>query len=252
MPVNSPITQTLTPTGYIFNIQQDVIDALQGRTDVTPAQVAYYVGKAVWEITESYPFEELRTTGPTYQLISGQAIYPIDMFLNPGDDYTSNESFAIYVDFPNNTVVSAINYKTPKAIELMTAPATQGVPAWWTRYGPNIHLGPVPFYNYSVFMRYQVRHPFSTPPSIDDPLYITNSWFDIVAYVAAMRIAIVKRWTDQRKELHDLLYGDPEFIQSDGKRGRPGLIAARTFQVERDQKFNTRQLMAIQPRYNAR
>ncbi len=134
----------------------------------------------------------------------------------------------------------------------MMTQATRGIPAYWTRYGQNIHLAPTPYQQFTVFMRYQVRHPFSTPAAQTDPLYITNSWFDIVAYAAAMRIAIVKRWTDQRKELHDMLYGDPEYVMTEGKRGRPGLIAARIMQVERDEKFDTRQLMPISPRYNAR
>jgi hypothetical protein len=243
---------SLTPTGTIATIQQDVIDALQGRTDVTAAQVANYVAKAVTEITESNPFEELRTTGPIYNLIQGTSIYPLALFMNGGDDYTSNESFGIYIDYPNNTVVNQLKYRTPKALEDMMGAATMGIPAWWTRFGPNIHFGPVPLANYAVFMRYQVKHPFSTPAAITDPLYINSSWFDIIAYSAAMRIAIVKRWTDQRKELHDLLFGDPEFITSQGKRGRPGLMQARLFQVERDQMFDTRQLTMVVPRYNSR
>jgi hypothetical protein len=233
-------------------VQQDVIDALQGRTDITSAQVANYVAKAVRELTESNPFEELRTTGPTFTLIAQQAIYPIELFLNEGDDMTSNESFAIYIDYPNNTVINTMKYRTPKAMEQMIGPVTQGIPAYWSRFGPNIHLAPVPYQPFSVFMRYQVRHPFSQPPVLTDPLYITQSWFDIVAYSAALRIAIIKRWTDQRKELHDLLYGDPEFVQSGGKRGRPGLVQARLFQVERDQMFDTRQLTPLTPRYNSR
>lgn len=239
-------------TGTIETLQPLVIDALQGRTDISDATVAQYVALSMREITESYPFEELRTTGPLYNLTTGQPIYPISVFMNSQDSYTLNESFAIYVDYPNNTVVANLKYKTPRAIELMIAPATQGVPAWWTRYGTNIHLGPTPFAPYAVFMRYQVKHVFSNPPSIADAIYIPHSWFDIVAYAAAERIAIVKRWTDQRKELHDLLYGDPEFVNSQGRRGRPGLIAARLFQVERDQMFDTRQLMPLVPRYNCR
>jgi hypothetical protein len=251
MPVLSSLS-SLNPTGTISTIQQDVLDALQGRTDISNITIAQYVAKTVWEITESHPFEELRTTGPNFTLTTGLSIYPLELFLNGGDDYTSNESFAIYVDFPTNSVVSPITYKTPAAIEVMIAPATQGVPSRWTRYGANIHLGPTPNAPYTVFMRYQVRHPFSSPPALTDPLYITNSWFDIVAYGAAMRIAITKRWPDQVKSLHDMLYGDPEYITSEGKRGRPGMIAARLFQVERDQRFNTRQLGILVPRYNAR
>ena len=251
MPVLSSLS-SLTPTGTIATLQQDVIDALQGRTDITTTMIANYVAKTVIEITESMPFEELRTTGPTYNLIQYQPIYPLALFMNGGDDYTSNESFVIYIDYPTNSVVNTMKYRTPRAIEMMIAPATQGIPAWWTRFGPNVHFGPTPNNTYSVFMRYQVRHPFSTPAAISDPLYITNSWFDIVAYGAAERIAIVKRWTDQAKTLHDILYGDPEYQLTQGKRGRPGLIAARRMQVERDQMFDTRMLTPIIPRYNSR
>lgn len=251
MPVLASLS-TLTPTGAISDIKTDVLDALQGRTDVSDTMIARYVARAVTEITESNPFEELRTTGPTYNLITGTTDYPLALFMNGGDDYTSNESFAIYIDFPTNSVVGPIRYRTPRAIEMMTAAATQGIPAWWTRFGAFIRLGPTPNNTYTVFMRYQVKHPFSLPPVIVDPLYINSSWFDIVAYNAAMRICIVKRWTDQYKVLHDLLFGDPEFVASEGKRGRPGLMQARLFQVERDQKFDVRQLTPLVPHYNPR
>jgi hypothetical protein len=251
MPVSSPLS-SLTPTGTIQTIQQDVIDALQGRTDISNAQIANYVAKTVWEITESNPFEELRTTGPNFQLTTGLSIYPTTLFLNAGDDYTFPESMGLYVDYPNNTVVTSIDYKTPRAIELMIAPATQGIPSRFTRYGSNFHLGPTPNAPYTVFLRYQVKHTFSTPPAITDPLYIDNAWFDIIAYGAAQRIAYIKRWTDMGKDIHDRLYGDPEYVSSGGKRGRPGLLAARLFQNERDSMFNTRQVGIVIPRYNAR
>jgi len=251
MPVAGPLS-SLTPTGSISTIQQDVIDALQGRTDITAAQIANYVAKAVAELTESNPFEELRTTGPNFVLTVGLSIYPTTLFLNSGDDYTFPESMGIYVDYPTNSVVSSIDYKTPRAMELMIAPATQGLPSRFTRYGGNFHLGPTPNNPYTVFLRYQAKHTFSTPPSINDPLYIDSVWFDIVAYGAAQRIAVTKRWTDQAQFLHDILYGDPEYMSTGGKRGRPGLIAGRLFQNERDQMFNTRQVGIVVPRYTAR
>ena len=251
MPLLAPLS-ALTPTGTIGTLKQDVLDALQGRTDVSDATIANYVAKAVTEITESNPFEELRTTGPTYVLTPQQPIYILELFMNQDDDYTSNESFAIFIDYPTNQVVNSLKYRTPKAIETMMSPATQGIPAYWTRYGANVHFAPVPQSAFSVFMRYQVKHPFSAPAQLGDPLYINNTWFDIIAYSAAMRIAVIKRWTDQFKFLHDLLFGDPEFVNSEGKRGRPGLVQAKLFQVERDQKFDTRQLTVVTPRYNQR
>ncbi len=251
------------PSTTIGGLVQDVTDALQGRTDLSTTFVCHYLKKALSEITESYPFEELRTTGPTVPLLTNavtfsgvvnNAVYPISYFLNTNDDLTMLEAGAIYVDFPNNTVVAPLSYKTPLSIEPMIAPATVGLPARWTRYGVNVHLGPTPNQAYSVYFRYQMRHPF---PDSDSSLstaqaYIPTSWQDIIAYAAAERIAIVKRWTDQVKFLHDILYGDPEYATSGGKRGRPGLIAARLFQQERDEMYTSRQLMPLVPRYNAR
>src|ERR1700675_4398713 len=116
-----------------------VIDALQGRTDV--ATIApKYIKRAVQEICESMPFEELKVTGPTVQLTIGQPAYPVSFFLNPGDDYVQIPSFVIFVDFPNNTVQTTINYKTVMAIDPMLGAATQGLPSRWTRFGNQIML----------------------------------------------------------------------------------------------------------------
>lgn len=242
-------------TRTINDLVPDVIEALQQRTDVAPI-VAKYVRKALIELTESTPFEELRRTGPQVQLTVGQAIYPVSQFIGPGQDYSSPEVMTIFVDVPNNTVTDVVQYKTPAAIERMISPATIGLPAWFTRYGPNFHFGPTPNAAYTVYLRYQIKHPF--PETLDQvslqgqKLHIPDSWEEIVIYSAAYRIALVKRWNDQAKVLHDILFGDPEYVASDGKRGRPGLVAARLLQNERDSKFNSRQLGIVVNRYSAR
>jgi len=237
------------PQKTINDLIPDVQDALQQRGDVA-ALVPKYMKRAIQEITESYPFEELRTTGPTVSLTAKKPTYLASFFLNTGDDYTVHSSFALFVDFPNNTVVSPVTYKTPAAIEVMLSPATIGVPSKWTRYGQNIFLGPNPDKNYSVFFRYQRRHPFSDSDNAGSSvIYLPDSWEEIVVYSTAERIAVIKRWNDQAKYLHDILYGDPEFQSSEGKRGRPGLIAARLFQQERDEQMSSRQLMVMVPRY---
>jgi hypothetical protein len=230
-----------------------VIDALQGRTDV--ATIApKYIKRAVQEICESNPFEELKVTGPTVQLTIGQPNYPVSFFLNQGDDYVQIPSFAIYVDFPNNTVLTTMNYKTVMAIDPMTGTATQGLSSRWTRYGNQIFLGPVPNQTYSVFMRYQIRHRFPLDENnlSGTMIYVPDTWEEIIAYAAAERIAVVKRWNDQATYLHQLLYGDPASRTSEGVLSRPGLIAARTLQIERDQQHNSRQLMIRISRYNQR
>jgi hypothetical protein len=237
----------------IGDLIPEVIDALQGRTDV--ASIApRYIKRALQEITINYPFEELKRTGPTVALTTGQAIYPLNTFINSNDSLGSLDVPVVFVDYPNNTVTQDLKYRTPKAIEIMLAPTTQGLPSFWTRYGMNIHLGPVPDNPYSFFLRYQTRHPFPHDEAAlsSAPLFISSEWEDIIIYAAAERIAVVKRWNDQQQFLHNLLFGDPDFQMSEGKRGRPGLISARLFQQERDQRYDSRRLGVVNSRYTGR
>lgn len=230
-----------------------VVEALQNRTDV--ASIApKYIKRAIQEICESNPFEELKVTGPTVALTTGQSLYPVSTFLNPGNDYVQIPSFCVYVDYPNNTVVTTMLYKTVMAIDPMATTATQGVPSRWTRFGTNIIIGPTPNQTYSVFMRYQVRHnfPLDETDLSGVMVYVPDTWEEIVTYAAAERIAVVKRWNDQATYLHNILWGDPASQTKDGTLARPGLIAARTLQIERDQQHNSRQLMIRVSRYNPR
>jgi hypothetical protein len=235
-------------TRVINDLLPEVINALQGRTDAT-ALIPLYMKRTLQEITDNYPFEELRTTGPLASLTATISTYPALTFLQPGDDYTIHSSFALYVDFPKNTVVSAVTYKTPAAIEVMIAPATKGIPARWTRYGANIFLGPTPDKNYQLFFRYQKRYQFIDDNLGQTPILVPPDWEEIIIYSCAERVAIVKRWNDQASYLHQILYGDPEYQQSQGKMGRPGLLSARLFQQEKDEQMSSRQLMPLIPRY---
>lgn len=244
---NLPASATKT----INDLVPYVIDALQGRTDVSTI-APRYIKRAVQEVCESNPFEELKITGPQVSLSVGVPSYPVSFFMvDKGDDYVQIPSFNIFVDFPGNTVISTMQYKTVMALDPMTGSATQGLPSRWTRYGASIVLGPNPVNPYTVFMRYQLRHPFPADESALGgwPLRIPDTWEEIVAYAAAERIAIVKRWNDQAQFLHDILYGDPEARTSQGKMGRPGLIQARLLQIERDQQHSSRQLLPLVPRY---
>lgn len=235
-------------TRAINDLVPEVINALQGRTDVSNL-VPLYMKRTLQDVTDNYPFEELRVTGPTVSLTANQPTYPASFFLNPNDDYTIHSSFTLFVDFPNNTVKSPITYKTPAGIEVMTSAATKGIPAKWTRYGTSIFLGPTPDKNYSVLFRYQKRYQFQDDNLGTTPILITDSWEEIVIYSCAMRIATVKRWNDQAKYLHDLLYGDPEYQTSAGKLGRPGLLSAKLFQQEKDEQMGTRQIIPLVARY---
>lgn len=241
-------------TKTINDLVPYVTDALQGRTDVA-AIAPKYIKRAVQEICESNVFEELKITGPTVALTVGVFSYPVATFmLDPGDDYVQVPSFALFIDFPNNTVTQNIKYKTVMALEPSLGAATTGIPSRWTRYGTNILLGPVPNQPFQVYMRYQMRHRFPLDESNlgQVKLYIPDTWEEIIAYGAAERIAIVKRWNDQATFLHNILWGDPASKTSDGTMSRPGLISARTLQIERDQRHNSRQLVPVVGRYNPR
>ena len=230
-----------------------VVDALQGRTDVS-TMAPKYIKRAVQEICESNNFEELKLTGPTVQLTTGQPYYPVSLFLQPGDDYVQIPSFLIFVDFPNNTVQTTIQYKNVMAIDPMLGSATQGLPSRWTRFGTQLFLGPTPNNTYAVFMRYLLRHrcPLDETDLSGVLVHVPDTWEEIIYYAAAERIAVVKRWNDQATYLHNLLWGDPASKMEDGKLARPGLIAARTLQVERDGRNNSRQLMMRVSRMNPR
>lgn len=251
----------LTQTGTLADLQQDIIDALQGRTDITTSQIANYSAKAIRELSENYPFEELRTDGPVFPLTIGTSTYPVTNFVNTStinptgfDEYSMPESFAIFIDFPTNTVVAPIRYKTPAAIETLVASAVQGIPAWYTRFGQNFRFGPVPNATYSVYLRYQCKHPFTatSPTLLTEKIFLPLDWYDIIAYSAAERIAIIKRWTDQAKMLHDLLYGDADHVSTGGETGQPGLIFNRLSQQQRDEAYNSRSLSIVSSRYNPR
>ena len=99
-------------------------------------------------------------------------------------------------------------------------------------------------------MRYQKRHPFNEANLVSSPVLIDETWHDIIEYAAAERGAVALRWNDQARFLHDLLFGDPEYQTSDGKKGRPGLIDARKVQMEQDEENNVRQVTVTVPRYS--
>jgi hypothetical protein len=240
-------------TKKLGDLIEDVTDALQQRSDLSDDFVCRYLRKALLEITESNPFEELRITTDTvtglYQ--SGVNTYPVTDFVPSQYDYTQITSLAVFIDSPTDTIAFPMDYMTPKAIEPMLF-ITGAFPVRWTRFGSNILCGPKPNQNYDGYVRVQVRHPFNEQNLMESQLHITSSWEDIIAYAAAQRIAVVKRWNDQATYLHNLLWGDPDYQMSGGKKGRPGLIQARRMQQERDEDMNSRQMKPRIMRYCAR
>lgn len=256
-----------SPTLKIQQLIPRVQAALQNRTDVTESQSNPEMRPSAWirdalrEITANLPFEELRqanppqvTIGPNLGVgsIGGQASYqyPVSYFLNGGDDVTLMEDPVIFLNSSLSgpaTTTSAIpypmEYLTPKAIvPLLGIPG--GIPYYYTRFGPYFWFGTQPGQNYTVYLPYQIRHPFNDDSLLQSWVCVPPDWFDIIGYAAAERGAIALRWNEQSDYLHQKLYGDPS-----AKVPLPGLIQERIMQQNRDRRLSPVQISCQVARY---
>lgn len=263
---NAPAASPL----QITHLTNKVKAALQNRSDVNETQANPEMRPSAWirdtlrELSANYPFEELRvvgplvTIGPALGFQGSNYMYPVSKFLNVGDDLTLTEDPVIFlngvqaasVNLVGNVVAPgaySMDYMTPKAIQpLIFVPG--GVPFKYTRFGNMFWFGSQPGANYKTYLPYQVRHPFDES-LLTTPIRVPADWLDIVAYAAAERGAVAFRWNDQASYLHNLLYGDPESQLKDGTLGRPGLIAAKVLQQERDRRISTIQVTPVVQRY---
>lgn len=247
---------------------------LQNRSDVSESQSneemrpSRWIRDALRELTATpdIPFEELRVVGPLVTIGPGLGwqgsnyAYPVSQFLNSGDDMVFSEDPVIYLT-PAQAITAGLtpqtvnvtgqgaaisaypmNYLTPKAIQtLLFVPG--GVPFRYTRFGAQFWFGTQPGQPYNVYLPYQRRHPFS-PDLVTTPVMLPPDWFDILSIAAAERGAVVLRWNDQGTYLHNLLYGDPKSMNPNtGQYGRPGLIAAKIAQMEKDRRVSEVQVL---------
>jgi hypothetical protein len=240
--------------------------ALQNRNDVAETAANPEMRPSAWirdtlkELTANYPFPDLQVVGPLVSIGPGLGFngsnyaYPVSSFLNAGDDATLTEDPVIFltpgkaqsvnlrqvptlVFTTSNLVAYSMDYLTPKAIQpLLFIPG--GIPFRYTRYGNQFWFGTQPGSIFNTYLPYQVRHPFDENNLTSSPLRIPSDWLDVAAYGAAERGAIALRWNDQATFLHNLLYGDPLYQSSGAEQGRPGLIAARVLQPERDRRLS--------------
>jgi hypothetical protein len=267
MSITQPAGVTLTIAGLTNKVKA----ALQNNSNVSEAQPnpemrpSAFIRDALRELTANYPFEELRKTGPLVTIGPGLGVggsnyaYPVSMFLNPGDDVTLQEDPVIFlspgqaqqsgasITTTGNVVGYSMDYLSPKAIQpLLFIPG--GVPFKYTRYGNQFWFGSQPGQPYNVYLPYQVRHQFdsSLPQTL---IKLPEDWWDILAYAAAERCAVANRWNDQATYLHNLLYGDPKSQGGGVEMGRPGLIAAKVFQQERDKGRSPVTVMPFAQRY---
>jgi hypothetical protein len=237
----------------INDLVPGVLRKLGNRTDVTPF-VPFWIKDAVIELTESYPFEELKVTGPLLQFKTNVFEYPITYFTNNNEIPTIINSW--YVSYSttlpvpgatnNNNTGRYLKFRTIPVLDVMSK--ISGVPSKWTRNGKNFIVGQAPNAAYATQMRYQREHPFlcslfDASGLLTQTIQMPASWSIIVEFEAAMIGAYENRMLDYAKMYHDVLYGDPEFQETG--RGNPGLIFSRTSNYDRDGSMNERQLQMV-------
>lgn len=243
--------------GTIQSLINDVQAWLQNRADVSESQSnpdmrpSRWIRKAIENVTQQYRFEELRTLGPTVSIGPGLGfqgsnyLYPVSMFLNPGDDYQFNESMVIFI---SPTVSYPMDYMQPKAIApLLNVPG--GVSFKYTRYGANFWFGVQSGIPYQVYFPYQRVHPFIEDNVPGSPVFLPKEWLEIVSVDAARRGAVKNRWNDQATYLYQMLHGDAAYQNSAGEKGTPGLLAPVLEQQTRDEMTSVRQIIPVATRY---
>lgn len=238
----------------VSDLYQPVQDLLMGRV-VPQAKLAEKIRKGVLELSESYKFPLLQTTGPIVQLTQNLNHYPTSYFTSPADgtiEVNSVNSFFLFTDpyvAPTSTLYDGFNggydltFRTIKTIEVLLN--TNSQPVHWSRYSNLIWIAGIPDATYYIYMRYQHEHPFPNAGTIhagDDPILFPNSWQDICEYMAAMRMAQDYNLSTKVTEFHTRLYGDAKFQSTEGLEGQPGLIFKRTSQENRDQSTSMKRI----------
>jgi hypothetical protein len=229
------------PTGGVYA-------KLANRQDLIARGVYGWLQESILELSRDYRFENLEKTGPVVPLILNQSKYAMSYFQQPADVGTEVNlipSLFRYFSTPINVTGanagSTLAWKTIDTMELMIN--TPGTPTYFTRYGAQIWVAPLPQTPLQVYLRYQVEHPFIAPAAgPTDVFLLPNEWKDITEYAAAQRGAINIRMLDYASQYHTMLYGDPEFQRSSGGRGMPGLIFRRITQMEGDSESQMRQI----------
>lgn len=242
--------------GTVASLVPSVVQKCGNRQDVnstadnSPAVVA--ILESVSELTETYEFEELKFRSPVGNLVQGQSEYPLSFLIsgNPiqATDITRLFTITFWFEGQTNAVRNLKYRRIPTVVMYAFGLGGSGnietPPIYWSRYNNNISLAPAPDEDYFYFIIGQLRHPNPTSNQGAQLIYMPDSWRDIVAYSAAMRIAANNQAWDMRNNIYAMLNGD-------AKTGQPGLIKGRIPQMERDEMMNERQLSLQISRYTA-
>jgi hypothetical protein len=243
----------------VQDLTAGVTRKLGNRTDITN-DVPLWIRDAILEITESYDFSELQTTGPLVQFTIGQCRYPVSFFTNNNERATRIGSwFRFNTGTPTDIQDTSLNgmmlkFRTKPVVEQMAK--SKAPPSKYSRINDTtLIVGPSPDQGYYSFQNYQKEHPFPEDTTennnflatlLDSDLYIPKSWKLIIEFWAARLGALEKRMLDVAQNYHEVLFGDPNFQKtSDLSKGTPGLIFHRVSQFERDASQNERALQPV-------
>jgi hypothetical protein len=235
----------------IADLVPSVTKLLGNRSDV--ANLApEKMGEAIKELSNNYPFEELRITGPTVQLTQRVNKYSPSFFqaaTSGTNPYTFNKvvSWFLYLQTPSALTGTGVGTANPgyqlkfKDIEDLEVLAnTLTLPMFWSQLGSYLYLAGVPNRAYSTYLRYQWLHPFTNPIAAGtDTIYLPDTWYDIIEMSTAERIALELRMSDVADRFHVKLFGDPKHP------GTPGLIAQRVSQTQKNQSRSTRSIRIV-------
>lgn len=222
---------------------------LAARQDLLARGVYEWLTEAILNISRNFRFQALEHSGPVIQFQTNQVSYTNDSLILPADAGYVTNLIPSFVRFfnpfyglpPVNGVNSSstLKWKTIDALELMFN--TPGIPTYFTRYGDQYMIAPVPDSIYNAYLRYQVEHPFPiisiTQKPLAQPLnnfLLPNEWKQVVEYATAEIGATALRMMDYATQYHNVLYGDPQFQVSSEGRGNPGLIYRLISQMEGD------------------
>jgi hypothetical protein len=247
----------------ISDLYPGIVNKFGGRQNFGPAAstTALYVTavkQAIQEITETYEFEELKVMSPIVPIQFGVSTYPISAFITPTLtttwDITDIYDWGFWLNpGAQNGPFRILKYRRVGTIDYYqfgtTAPAP---PVYFSRFGSpwgiagpngNLTLGPIPNANYFSFMRFKARHPFTTNV-YDSPVYIPDSWQEIIEYSACLRLAIGEGSDQYISIFRNVLHGDPK------RPNDVGLLKAREAQMERDANHNERQISVVMQTYS--
>lgn len=233
----------------INDIIPGVVAKLGNRTDIQD-KIPEWCRKTVLELTQSYDFEELKTSGPSMSFTTGQNEYSVNFFTMNNENWTRMTSWFVVID-PSTGIGWEIKARMLMVVEPLSK--IQGTPMYWCQHGSVLIVGFNPNVAYGTQQRYQRVHPFTTPQALaGDTVYMPNDWQEVVEYATAMRGASEERMFDYVSRYHDMLYGDEKYRTTRGVQGYPGLIFGLTSKQERNLNQNERQLIPVVPSYGRR